>query len=112
MVGLLETGAGFWDPLLWLFSLLVIASLVYIIRSLGERGYKKGTGQATTFFSGNPAPDKPIGAGNIYWGFFEAMSGYYKGLRDVHTGLVGDYIYLFTLILSFLLMALTIGGLT
>jgi len=111
MIGLLETGTGSWNPIMWLISLLVMVLLASLIRSFGEKKYKKGTEQTMAFFSGNPPPSEPIKASNIYWGFFEAMNRYYAWMRNIHTGIVNDYVYWFILTVVILLIALTAGGL-
>ena len=55
---------------------------------------KKGTNQTKPFISGNPEiskEDSHIGASHIYWGFTEALKGYYKPLIKLHTGNINDY---------------------
>ena len=101
---MMETGTGFWDPVAWLFSLLVVFLLVYFIRSFGERKCIK---QAPFFSGALPPKDKKIGA---YWGFFVNLDWYYKFLKKFHNGIVNDYIFWFVLTLVVFLTALTFGG--
>ncbi len=107
----LTTGAGYWSPLVWLASMVIVAVIAYAIRSRGRKGYKHGTEQATPFFSGNEPPRESIDSGNLYWGFFEAMGRCYRWLKKAHSGVVNDYIYSFALLLVIMLLALFMGGL-
>jgi hypothetical protein len=111
MIYLLETGAGFWNPLVWLLSLFIIVLLVYFVRCFGEKKYNSGIEQTTSFYSGNTPPNLPIKCNNIYWGFFKALDKYYKVLMNIHTGLVSDYVSWFILTIVLGLIVLTIGDL-
>jgi len=94
MLGLLETGSGFWSAVIWVITVLVIGSIVIYIRNKGEESYKKNTEQDKPFISGNPEvskEDSHVGASHIYWGFTEALKGYYKPLVEMHTGNINDY---------------------
>ena len=106
----LRTEAGFWNPVMLSFSLLVIICLVYFIRSFGERKYKKGTEQTDPFFSGAPAPRETRDR-NTYGVLFIYMGKYYGLLKRIHTGIINDYIYWFVLTLTVILIVLTLGGL-
>lgn len=103
---ILETGTGFWNPLLGLGFFLLIILLVYLIRSQGEKKYKEKTEQTLPFFAGNLPSRKSLRIYNIYWGFFEALKEYYRWLKAVHTGIINDYIYWFVLVLVILLTIL------
>ncbi len=92
---LLYTGQGFWDPIAWLFGTAFASILVYWIWSKGRGDYKKGTEQVKPFLCGNPEPGKSeihVRASNIYWGFVEALKGYYEPLIGMHTGELSDYV--------------------
>ncbi|MEA2022094.1 MAG: hydrogenase [Candidatus Caldatribacteriota bacterium] len=94
MLSLLETGSGFWSAVIWVIVVLVIGTIVVYIRNKGEAGYKKNTGQDKPFISGNPEiskEDSHLSASHIYWGFTEALKGYYKPLVKMHTGNINDY---------------------
>ena len=91
----LSTGTGYWNPLAWLLATVVAAVIVYLIWRRGESGYKKGTLQTTPFISGNPEPEKGkvhVRASNLYWGYLDALKGYYDLIVPVHTGVVNDYL--------------------
>ncbi|HUU74744.1 MAG TPA: hydrogenase [Methanoregulaceae archaeon] len=95
IAGNLYTGSGYWNPLIWLTSLIVVGIIVYLIWTRGEKGYKKGTAQTAPFISGNPEPEKGkvhIPAGNLYWGYTEALKGYYSRIIPLHTGNLNDYV--------------------
>jgi len=88
-------GLAYWNPLIWLLGFVVLAAVVYIFRSRGQKKYKKGTAQTEIFLSGEEPPDveqRHIKAHNIYWGFFETLKGYYDRTIRTHTGIVNDYI--------------------
>jgi len=106
LTNILETGTGFWNPLLGLSFGLIIILLVYLIRSQGERKYKEKTEQTLPFFAGNLPSRKSLKIHNIYWGFFEALKEYYSWLKAVHTGIINDYIYWFVTVLVILLTIL------
>ena len=107
----LYTGSGFWNPLYWLVSVVVALILIYIIYAFGEKGYKKGTEQVKPFISGNPESSKAasqIRAGNMYWGYMEALKNYYAGLMPVHSGILTDYLLWFFWVTAVLLILVVI----
>ncbi len=94
MIGLLETGSGYWNAIVWVIMVLVTGIAVLWIRNQGEDKYKKGTNQTKPFISGNPEvskEDSHVGASHIYWGFTEALKKYYRPLIESHTGNINDY---------------------
>jgi hypothetical protein len=91
----LETGFGAWDPVAWLVVIAVASVIALIIRSPGSKRYKKRTAQTRPFISGNPeSPDTSshIQASNLYWGYIEALRGYYVKLVPLHTGDGSEYV--------------------
>jgi NADH:ubiquinone oxidoreductase subunit 6 (subunit J) len=110
MIDILMTQSGVWSPLVLVGAAIVVLIVSYIIRSTGNKKYKKGTEQTVPFFSGGRAPEANIRSENLYWGFFEAMKRYYARITRMHTGLVNDYIYAFVLLIV-LVAAVLIGGL-
>ncbi len=93
----LETTGGYWSPVVWIIAFLVAALVAYILWGTGSREHKGGE-QGTPFLSGHPGPsreDAHVRAGNIYWGFTEALRGYYKWMKNIHTGIVNDYVLWF-----------------
>jgi hypothetical protein len=105
----LESGSGFWNPILWILVLLVTFLLFYGIRGFGKSAYKKGTEQTKAFLSGNkePSPEEMhVKASNLYWGFTTSMKSIYSVLRNMHTGNTSDYILWFVLVLAVLFLIL------
>lgn len=107
MLAGLFTGNGFWHPLLWLLALAIALIVVLIIWSFGSPGYQRGTEQTKPFLSGQPEKEKEhVRASNIYWGFLEALKGYYDPLVGGHTGIGSDYVawFLGTLVIIAILV--------
>ena len=106
-------GLAVWDPIIWVIALIVVAIIVGIIRSRGQKQYKKGTGQTKIFLCGEEEPDaeqRHIRAHNIYWGFFETLKGYYDTNMKLHTGIVNDYVLWFVALVAISIMVLFIAG--
>ena len=104
--------SGFWDPVLWLIFLILFGIIGYIIYSRGNPGYKPKTEQVKPYLSGNAEPSKEkimVRAGDIYWGFIEAMKEYYDVLRRMHTGDLRDYI-LWYLGIGAVILFILVGG--
>jgi len=102
-----ETGSGFWNPIIWVIAIVVTFLLIYILRSLGKKEYKKDTEQIKSFLSGNPEYPKEkmhIKASNLYWGFTTNLKGLYTLLRKMHTGNTSDYVLWFVIILAIFLL--------
>ena len=109
---MLHTPSGYWDPLLWILVLIVATLIAYIIRGFGRRDYKGGE-QSKPFLSGMDVPDEKelhIRAGNIYWGFMEALEGYYDIMKKIHTGVVNDYVAWFIGVSALLFIVILIVG--
>jgi len=107
----IETGSGFWTPIIWVIAIVVAFLLMYILRSFGNKSYKRETEQVKSFLSGNPEYPKEqmhIKASNLYWGFTKSMEGFYSILKKIHTGNASDYVLWFVIILAiFLLIEVT-----
>jgi hypothetical protein len=81
--------------------------LTLVIRSFGEKGYKRDTDQVKPFFSGNEMPTEEamhIRGDNLYWGFVEALKGYYQRLIPAHNGVPTDYVLWFFGVLAVVLL--------
>jgi len=95
VVETLFTGFGSWNPILWAFAFAVAIIIGWIIWRRGEASCKTGTEQEKPYLSGNKEPEKGdvhVRSGNMYWGFTEALKGYYEFLVPLHTGILTDYI--------------------
>jgi hypothetical protein len=103
----LQTGFGFWNPVVWLGALAVALVIAYLIWAFGESGYKKGTEQTKPYLSGNPEPEKHavhVGGGHLYWGFIESLRGYYDRIVPLHSGVLNDYLLWFFGIAAILIL--------
>jgi hypothetical protein len=101
----LESGSGFWNPILWILLVLVLFLLYYGLRGFGRSTYKKGSAQTKVFLSGNDEafPDEMhVKASNLYWGFTTSMKSLYSILRKIHTGNTSDYVLWFLFMLAIL----------
>ncbi len=95
LMNTLDTGFGFWNPLVWLAALLAAVIIALVIRSFGAKDYKKGTDQTLPFLSGDKQAEVEyihVRASNLYWGYLEALKGYYSRVVPLHTGIMTDYL--------------------
>jgi len=105
----LETGSGFWNPIIWIGVIFIALLIAYVIRGFGRRDYKRDTEQTKPFLSGNIEPDKELvhlRAKNLYWGFKETLKGYYEILRKIHNGMISDYVLWFVIIMCILFIVM------
>jgi hypothetical protein len=103
----LESGSGFWNPVLWIAIVFLVFLLFYGIRGFGRSTYKKDSEQTKSFLSGNQESslaDTHVKASNLYWGFTTSMKTLYAGLRQMHTGNASDYILWFVIVLAVLFL--------
>ncbi|MEM1513287.1 MAG: hydrogenase [Candidatus Thermoplasmatota archaeon] len=96
-----------WQPIIWIISFIIIGIVAYIIRAIGRVDYKKGE-QEKPFLSGMDLPKEElhIRASNIYWGFLDALKGYYNSMKKIHTGIINDYVSWFVLITAIIFISL------
>lgn len=95
---ILESGYPFWNPLVWFIAFAGVLIIVDVIRRRGQEKYKKDTDQTRIFVCGEEVPEpeqRHIRVGNIYWGFFETLKGYYDAIIRPHTGIINDYVIWF-----------------
>ena len=107
----LETGDGFWNPIIWLSAIVIAFLIAYIIRGFGKKEYKKDTDQTQAFLSGNPEYEKEkmqIKGSNVYWGFTESLNWAYKTLRRMHTGNVSDYVLWFVAVMAIIFILMVV----
>ena len=113
LIETLQTGSGFWSPIIWILIIMIAFLLIYVIRSFGKKQYKEKTGQTQVFLSGNPEYEKEqmrIKSSNVYWGFTEAMKWVYDVLRKMHNGNASDYVLWFVIVMSILSVILFLVG--
>lgn len=106
-IATLQTGTGFWNPILWILAFAIAFIIAFLIWSFGEKDYKKDTQQVKPFLSGNVEPGKGdvhVRAGNLYWGFTDALKGYYSRVVPLHTGILNDYVLWFIGIIAIVLI--------
>lgn len=102
-----------WVPIVWVAALVVIGVIVLAWRNRGQKSYKKGTAQTDIFLSGIKVPpeeQRHVKAENVYWGFFEALKGFYSVLMRPHTGVVNDYILWFVALVAVAILILVLGA--
>ncbi len=110
----LEFGYAFWNPIIWVIAFVVVMAVAYFLRSRGQKKYKKDTAQTKIFLCGEEVPEaeqRHVRAGNVYWGFFETLKGYYNGVLKPHTGIINDYIIWFIVVMAISTIILFIVGL-
>ncbi len=91
----LQSGSGVWHPLVWLAAFAVAAIIARVVLGFGRGSRKTGGDHVKPFLSGNEELDEErihVRASNLYWGYLEAMKGYYRRLTALHTGNVADYL--------------------
>jgi hypothetical protein len=102
-----QTGYGMWAPVVWLVAFVAAVVIVYLLWKTGESSYKKGTELERPYLSGNVEPEKGavhIRASNLYWGFLQALKGYYDVLVPIHTGVLTDYMIWFVAVTALVLV--------
>ena len=108
----INSGFGTWNPLAWTLLFLGIFAIALLIRSLGRKDYKKGTGQGKVFLSGNEEPKADglhVRGEHVYWGMIEGLSAYYRRIKAVHTGILNDYLAWFVGVLGIVFIILLLA---
>ena len=103
----LVTGFGSWNPFFWILAFVIALIIGWLIWKKGEPSYTKNTEQVKPYLSGNKEPSKGevhVRSGNMYWGFTEALKGYYEFLVPLHTGILTDYILWFLGVVAVMLI--------
>ena len=107
----LITGFGLWNPLVWIISFLIVYIGIKFLQDHGQSDTKKDGDMILPFTSGNYISDEDarIKASNVYWGFVEAMKGYYNAITKIHTGIMSDYVYWYIGILAIIMILIGVG---
>jgi hypothetical protein len=109
--GMLATEHGVWSPLLWTVVMAVALVVAWGIRRAGRKDAPGGKEAGTPFVSANPVEnleEARVGASHLYWGFTEALKGYYAKMRAFHSGILTDYLAWFAAVLG---LAFALSGL-
>jgi hypothetical protein len=91
----LNTLSGCWTPLILVAAAIIVTVIVLILRSWGDRRYKKGSEQALPFLSGMGVVDPfsvRIRSDNLYWGFIQGLGPLFRGLKSFHSNDVNDIV--------------------
>jgi len=93
-----------WGPIEFTAAAALLIFLVYAAsRLLFNTKHKKGL-QQKPFLGGNDAEAPHYAAGNLYWGFTNALGRYYKAVVPLHSGSINDYIAFFMMTAAVLLI--------
>lgn len=106
-----STGFGFWNPVFWVVAFVIALIIGWFIWSRGEKTYNTGKDATGPYLSGNAEPEKGavhIRAGNLYWGYTDALAEYYRLLKPVHTGNTSDYILAYMFVTALVLIVVVI----
>jgi len=107
---MLETGEGFFAPVIFIVFALLIGITVLLFRSFGRKDFVYNKEKAAPFFSGNSSDENDrLKASDYFWGFFEAMNPYYRAIIRMHTGIINDYVFWFVATATIVLLLLFAG---
>jgi len=109
----LHTGHGAWNPVFYVLAFAVTLIIGWLIWSRGRSDYNTGKESTAPFLSGNEEPGKEavhIRASNLYWGYTDALSGYYNLVRPLHTGNAADYLLAYLAVTALLIIVVVIFG--
>ncbi len=108
MLAVLHTSHGAWDPRPWVLVFAAAVGVGLWIRSMGRGDTRTGGDSQKPFLSGNDLADPEdarVAASHMYWGYLEAMRGYYRRLMEFHSGILTDYVMWFLVVLAVFLAA-------
>ncbi|HWQ65307.1 MAG TPA: hydrogenase [Methanospirillum sp.] len=107
----LHTSAGAWNPIFYLVALAITLIIGWLIWSLGRSDYDTGKNSTAPFLSGNEEPAKEdvhVRASNLYWGYTDALAGYYSFIKPFHTGNAADYLLSYLAVTALLIIVVVI----
>ncbi len=105
-------GNGFeWVPLAMLAGLAFTLAISLFISAAGKSGFSGKKEKALPFYSGNiPGEKERMKASDYFWGFSEALSGYYEKMEKMHSGNPNDLAAWFVAVAALALIALSLGA--
>lgn len=101
----LETGSGFWTPIVWVIAAVIMLLLLVILRNRGRSDEKVGAEKLVLAMSGDielKDEQKQLKENTVFWGFTQNLSGVYSWLEKIFRGNVRDYVLWFVIILGIL----------
>lgn len=107
----LHTGYGAYNPIYFVVALVITLIIGWIIWKTGRSDYNTSKDSTAPFLSGNEEPEKEavhIRASNLYWGYTDALSGYYKFIKPLHTGNAADYLLAYLGVTALLIIVVVI----
>jgi|Deesub1362B_J571_1020462.scaffolds.fasta_scaffold00065_91 hypothetical protein len=117
MVFGIETGFGYWDPLIWvvLFVLMFIGGYL-IAKYAAQRAtpFRADELESEIFLSGwgeTVEKDLRFPSKHLYWGFRKALeSAWYRSAVEEHSGILTTYIFWIVILLLILMLLIAFGG--
>ncbi len=109
----LHTGYGAWNPIFYVIAFAITLIIGWYIWSRGRSDYNTSVNSTAPFLSGNEEPAKEavhIRASNLYWGYTDALSGYYDRVKPLHTGNTADYVLAYLAVTALLIIVVVIFG--
>lgn len=106
----LSTGFGAWNAVFWVIAFIIAFIIGWLIWSRGEKTYDSSAGATAPFLSGNAEPEKEAytSGQETYWGYTDALSGYYKFIKPFHTGNLSDYFLAYLFVTALVLIVVVI----
>ena len=104
----LQTNHGGWSARPCVLVFVAAVGVALWIRSVGRGDTRTGGDSQKPFISGNDLAnpeDARVAASHMYWGFLEALRGYYSRLMEFHSGVLTDYVMWFLVVLAVLMAA-------
>ncbi|MBC7114179.1 MAG: hypothetical protein PWR13_91 [Archaeoglobi archaeon] len=117
MVFGIETGFGYWNPIVWvaLFILMFIGG--YLIAKYAEgraMPYRGDEYESDVFLSGfgeKEQKELSYPSKHLYWGFRKALEGaWYRAAVEEHSGILTTYVFWIVILLLILLIIVILGG--
>ena len=101
----IETGSGFWTPIVWVIAAVVILLLLVILRGRGRSDSKVGAEKLGLLMLDDREikdEQKQLKNNSLFWGFVQNLSGVYSWLEKIFQSNIRDYVLWFVVILGVL----------